>query len=93
MPMSGRGAGAGFNHAVTLVDSLDTLWLMGMKDEFNEARNWCADHLSERLGRVGGGTSVFETTIRTLGGLLGAFDLSQDSLFLELAKQLGDRIR
>ena len=48
---------------MTLVDSLDTLWLMGMKDEFEEARDWCASHLKSRLEHVGGGTSVFETTI------------------------------
>ena len=29
LPISGRGSSAGFGHAVTLVDSLDTLWLMG----------------------------------------------------------------
>ncbi len=35
--MSGSGASAGFNHAVTLLDSLDTLWMVGMRDEFNDA--------------------------------------------------------
>ena len=28
-PISGRGRSAGFNHAVTLIDSLDTLWIAG----------------------------------------------------------------
>ncbi|CAM9868406.1 unnamed protein product, partial [Discosporangium mesarthrocarpum] len=57
---------------VTLVDSLDTLWLMGMRKE-----DWVRDHLTfEHAGSV----SVFETTIRVLGGLLSAFDLSQDKV-------------
>ena len=31
-----------------------------------------------------------QTTIRELGGLLSAFDLSGDSVFLDKAKELGD---
>ena len=92
LPVSGRGSGSGFGHAVTLVDSLDSLWLMGLKAEFAEARNWCAQELGPRLRRIGGGTSLFETTIRTLGGLLAAFDLSEDPLFKDLAKLLGDKV-
>ena len=73
----------------TLVDSLDTLWLMGMKEEFKEARDWVANHLSfDRAGRV----SVFETTIRELGGLLAAFDASGDTVFLDKAEDLGERL-
>lgn len=30
----------------TVVDSLDTLWLMGLKDEFKAARDWTAQNLS-----------------------------------------------
>ena len=93
MPLSGRGTGAGFNHAVTMIDSLDTLWLMDLKEEFNEARDWVAKHLKERIARLGGATSVFETTIRSLGGLLGAYDMSKDTVFLDLAQSLGDKIR
>jgi hypothetical protein len=73
----------------TLVDALDTLWLMGMKDEFWEARDWVRDSLSfSNVGEV----SVFETTIRSLGGLLSAYDLSGDPVFLEKADDLGSRL-
>ena len=73
----------------TLVDSLDTLWLMGMKDEFWRARDWVRDHLShDHVGSV----SVFETTIRSLGGLLSAYDWSGDRAFLEKAQDLGERL-
>ncbi len=60
--------------AATLVDSLDTLWLMGLKDEFEEA--------VEAVGMIDFTTSrrseipVFETTIRYLGGLIAAYDIS-----------------
>jgi mannosyl-oligosaccharide alpha-1,2-mannosidase len=64
---------------VTLVDSLDTLWLMGMKEEFSRAREWVAKSLTfDHAGTV----STFETTIRELGGLLSAYDLSGDKVFL-----------
>lgn len=73
----------------TLVDSLDTLWLMGLKEEFWRARDWVRDHLTcEHVGSV----SVFETTIRSLGGLLSAYDWSGDKAFLEKAQDLGDRL-
>ena len=36
----------------TIVDSLDTLWIMGMKDEFAAARDWVANDLSFDRVRV-----------------------------------------
>ncbi|KAJ4458900.1 putative Mannosyl-oligosaccharide 12-alpha-mannosidase MNS1 [Paratrimastix pyriformis] len=36
--------------------------------------------------------STFETTIRIVGGLLSAYDLSGDKVFLDKAKDLGDRL-
>jgi hypothetical protein len=79
----------------SLVDSLDTLWLMGLKDEFWDARDWVRDHLA--FDNVAGedsvhGVSFFETTIRSLGGLLAAYDLSRDEAFLRKADDLGSRL-
>jgi len=52
-------------------------------------RDWVASSLRfEHAGSV----SVFETTIRELGGLLSAYDLSKDKVFLEKAKDLGNRL-
>jgi len=73
----------------TLVDSLDTLWLMGMKEEFYRARDWVKTRLNHNIDRD---CSVFETTIRSLGGLLSAYDWSQDEAFLDQAKDLGARL-
>ena len=36
--------------------------------------------------------SLFETNIRIVGGLLAAYDLSQDSRLLDKAKELADRL-
>lgn len=73
---------------LTIIDSLDTLWLMGMRDEFDEAREWVAKNLQFAVNRD---ISLFETNIRVLGGLLSAFDLSKDKMFLEKATDLADR--
>ncbi|KAJ1966403.1 hypothetical protein GGI12_000113 [Dipsacomyces acuminosporus] len=72
----------------TLVDALDTLWIMGLKDEFWKARDFVA-----RLDfRKDGGqlAKVFETNIRYVGGLLSAYDLSGDKVFLQKAVELAD---
>jgi flagellar motor protein MotB len=88
-PKSNHGTDNWGGMGVTLVDSLDTLWVMGLKDEFNDAKKWVAASLSfDHAGQV----SVFETTIRELGGLLAAYDLSGESVFLDKAKRLGDRL-
>jgi mannosyl-oligosaccharide alpha-1,2-mannosidase len=88
-PISGRGHDNWGGLGVTLVDSLDTLWLMGLKDEFWRAKDWVRDHLSfDHTGTV----SFFETTIRELGGLLSAYDLSGDQVFLDKAQDLGNRL-
>jgi len=84
-PISKTGQDNWGGMGVTLVDSLDTLWIMGMKKEFSEARDWVAKSLTfQNAGTV----SVFETTIRELGGLLSAYDLSGDRVFLDKANEL-----
>mmetsp|Transcript_229 Transcript_229/g.354 ORF Transcript_229/g.354 Transcript_229/m.354 type:complete len:1118 (-) Transcript_229:29-3382(-) len=89
LPLSAKGRDNWGGMGTTLVDSLSTLWLMGMKVEFWEARDWVRDHLShDHVGAV----SVFETTIRSLGGLLSAYDFTQDKAFLEKADDLGSRL-
>lgn len=70
---------------MTMLDALDVLWIMGMKDEFKAARDWVASNLSFNKPRS---VSFFETTIRALGGLLAAYDLSGDKMFLDKAKVL-----
>lgn len=83
-PFGGMGA--------TLVDSLDTLWIMGMKDEFKAAMSGLKkiDFTTSTLKEV----NVFETTIRYLGGLLSAYDVSghQYRILLETATALGDML-
>jgi Glycosyl hydrolase family 47 len=88
-PVSGTGDNNWGGMGVTLVDSLDTLWLLGMKDEFWKARDWVRDSLNNAVNRP---VSTFETTIRSLGGLVSAYDWSGDQAFLDKAIDLGRRL-
>lgn len=90
LPKSGRGQNNWGNMGVTLVDALDTLWLMDLKDDFEAAKRWVASSLD--FNRCTSHMSFFETNIRMLGGLLSAFDLSGDRVFLDKAKDLADRM-
>ena len=39
-----------FNLGLTIVDSLDTLLIAGLMDEYQEGRHWVANHLHFRDG-------------------------------------------
>ncbi len=71
-----------FNLGLTLVDSLDTMWLMGLGEEFEEARAWVEGEL---VIAQDVDVNLFETTIRVLGGLLSTYHLTQDKMFREKA--------
>jgi len=84
-----KGAQNWFGLGLTLIDSLDTMFVMNLRDEFDEARDWVSSNLSFSINKD---VNLFETTIRVLGGLLSAFHLSGDNVFLEKAKDLGQRL-
>lgn len=91
-PVSGQGKDTFGGWAATLVDSLDTLWIMGLRDEFREAAALVAAMDWGKLGEGVGAVNVFETTIRHLGGLLSAHDLSGEPALLRKAVELGDML-
>uniref|UniRef100_A0A915CMC8 alpha-1,2-Mannosidase n=1 Tax=Ditylenchus dipsaci TaxID=166011 RepID=A0A915CMC8_9BILA len=74
---------------LTIVDSLDTLIIMDLKEEFVEAREWVKKELTFDKNRF---VNLFETTIRVLGGLLSAFHLTGDRIFEEKAEDIGQRL-
>lgn len=90
MPLSAKGDDPFGGWGATLVDSLDTLWIMGLKKEFYEAVEAVAsiDFGDSAMVTI----SVFETTIRYLGGFLSAYDLSGEPVLLEKAVQLGEML-
>lgn len=75
--------------AMTMLDSVDTLWIMGLKAEYKEARDYIEKKVHFRhLGKDGKSISVFETIIRGVGGLLGAYAVTDDWMFAEKAASL-----
>ena len=93
-PIQQRGSDS-FGMGLTLVDSLDTMLLMGLTEQFDEALEWVSKKLV--FGHQGD-INLFETTIRILGGLLSAYELSgaeksaRARPLLAAAEALGERL-
>ncbi|KAF7551657.1 hypothetical protein G7046_g7666 [Stylonectria norvegica] len=87
-PLTLEGQDSSGGWAASMIDSLDTLWLMDMKPEFYRAvaflakLNW--DNTTSDI------CNLVETNTRHLGGLLSAYELSNESVLLAKATELGD---
>ncbi|CAN0880422.1 Mannosyl-oligosaccharide 1,2-alpha-mannosidase MNS1 [Linum grandiflorum] len=88
-PQTKNGVDSFGGLGATLIDALDTLYIMGLDEQFQRAREWVANSLDFNKDYD---ASVFETTIRVVGGLLSAYDLSGDKVFIEKAKDIADRL-
>ncbi|KAL4272356.1 hypothetical protein GQ457_13G018780 [Hibiscus cannabinus] len=88
-PQSKNGVDSFGGLGATLIDALDTLYIMDLEEQFQKAREWVAMSLDFNKDYD---ASVFETTIRVVGGLLSAYDLSGDKVFLEKAQDIADRL-
>ncbi|KAA8582847.1 hypothetical protein FQN60_015393, partial [Etheostoma spectabile] len=64
---------AGSIKGATIVDALDTLYVMDMFEEFDAATDWVEKNLDFNVNAE---VSVFEVNIRFVGGLLSAYYLS-----------------
>ncbi|WBO21387.1 glycoside hydrolase family 47 protein [Sphingomonas abietis] len=74
---------------LTIVEALDTLWVMGLDERFQQGVDWVKAELDFD---VDGDVSVFETSIRFVGGLLSAHHACGDPVLLAKAKDLADRL-
>ena len=81
-----------------IVDSLDTMMVMNLTEPLAESRKWLHRRLSYDQDQD---VNTFETTIRMLGGLLGAHYLAsrlpdaasrRDSVYLTKAVDLAERL-
>lgn len=74
---------------MTILDALDTLKLLGLEKELDDATDWVEKNVEfDRYTSV----SVFETNIRVVGGLLSAYDLTENKMFLKKARDIADRL-
>lgn len=91
-PLTGHARNPFGGWGATLIDTLDTLWIMGMEKEF-DAAVLAIKHLDFAVNDLNE-VNVFETTIRYLGGLMSAYDLSghRYQILLQKAIELGDML-
>jgi mannosyl-oligosaccharide alpha-1,2-mannosidase len=74
---------------LSIVEALDTLYLMGLDAELEEAVGWIAKNLRFDIDDF---IQVFETNIRMVGGLLSGWLATKDKRLLDLAHDLGNRL-
>ena len=74
---------------MTQVDALDTLFLLGFREEERRTREFVVKNLNFDKDIF---VQNFEITIRHLGGLLSAYQLTNDRRLLSLAEDLGTRL-
>uniref|UniRef100_A0A8C8GHW4 alpha-1,2-Mannosidase n=1 Tax=Oncorhynchus tshawytscha TaxID=74940 RepID=A0A8C8GHW4_ONCTS len=73
----------------TIVDALDTLYIMEMFEDFDMATEWVEKNLDFNVNAE---VSVFEVNIRFVGGLLSAYYLSGKEVFRRKAIELGEKL-
>ena len=74
---------------MTPVDAYDTMILMGLTEEANDAKELIFKELDFNVDMD---VQNFEVSIRVFGGLLSAYELDGDPRFLTLAEDLGKRL-
>ncbi|XP_026437314.1 alpha-mannosidase I MNS4-like [Papaver somniferum] len=74
-PLTCKGEDSLGGYALTLIDSLDTLALLGDRERFSASVEWIGKNLRFDINKT---VSLFETTIRILGGLLSAHLIASD---------------
>lgn len=74
---------------LSLIEALDTLWVMGLDSRFQDGVDWVKANFD---ADVDGEVSVFETSIRLIGGLLSAHHACGDAVLLAKARDLADRL-
>ncbi|KAJ8270727.1 hypothetical protein GJAV_G00118570 [Gymnothorax javanicus] len=91
-PVSKQGHSSnlfGSIQGATIVDALDTLYIMEMYEEFDAATEWVEKNLDFNVNSE---VSVFEVNIRFVGGLLSAYYLSGKEVYRRKAVELGERL-
>ncbi|XP_072548573.1 mannosyl-oligosaccharide 1,2-alpha-mannosidase IA isoform X1 [Salminus brasiliensis] len=73
----------------TIVDSLDTLYIMGLTEDYKEAKEWVQNNLDLNSN---GEASLFEVNIRYVGGLLSAYYLTGEEVFKQKVLELGEKL-
>ena len=65
------------NAGATIIDALDTLYIMDLKSEFNDGLEWVKSKFSLDTNSS---QSAFEVNIRLVGGLLAVYTLTNEGV-------------
>ncbi|WP_441248656.1 glycoside hydrolase family 47 protein [Kitasatospora sp. McL0602] len=79
----------GHTFGLSIVEALDTLWLMGLDSEVALAADWIEQHLDPAVDTE---VQVFEMVIRVVGGLLAGYLCTGRPALLTRCIQLADRL-
>ncbi|KXN84061.1 putative mannosyl-oligosaccharide alpha-1,2-mannosidase 1B [Leucoagaricus sp. SymC.cos] len=92
------GSQAGFvdsrnGWGASIVDGMSTMQIMGLETYFTEAVDF-ASKIDFNNSKTADTVSVFETTIRYIGGLLSAYELSRQKypVLVQKARQVADKL-
>ncbi|KAJ8082826.1 hypothetical protein PM082_008682 [Marasmius tenuissimus] len=94
MPVSGEPNDDRNGWGATIVDAMSTMHIMGFDDLFKEAVDFVGHIDFNKSQKDDQTVSVFETTIRYLGGLLSAYELSgnEHEILLRKAQEVADKM-
>src|SRR5699024_10272862 len=63
----------------TIIQSITTLWLMGLEEEFTRARKWIEEEMN-----------VTTVKLENIGALISAYSLTGDEMFRDKAAEIAD---
>ncbi|KAJ1304572.1 hypothetical protein OPQ81_005714 [Rhizoctonia solani] len=92
-PLSKRYVDDRNGWGATIVDAMSTMKVMGLDDLFGEAVEF-SSKIDFSRSKTSDKVSLFETTIRYLGGLISAYELGgkKDQALLDRSRELGDKL-
>ena len=91
-PLSRSGHQAGIfggasNAGATIIDAMDTLYVMGLESEFKDGHEWIINQFSLNTNSD---LSAFEVNIRFVGGLLALYTFTQEKVYLDKATEVAN---
>lgn len=91
-PIAGTGSDffvQGHSFGLSIIEALDTLYVMGLDDELTRCVTWLRSHLDFD---VDGNVQMFEAVIRMVGGLIAGYYATGERFMLDGARELADRL-
>ena len=91
-PISGKGSNffvSGHSFGLSIIEAMDTLYVMELDDELNACVKWLRTHLDFD---VDGNVQMFEAVIRMVAGLIAGYYATGERFLLDGAKDLADRL-